>query len=130
MLFKNILIKVAKVETNIFTGEKTFYPVMLPDADKFVYSEFINIIDGKKNILGDYLPGEEKITVGSAISEIKIGEVFAIWSGMSSYRRTSTVEEIITPNLFLTMNSIYFIKDEQFQIQQNREEKLNQIIND
>jgi len=130
MLYKNILIKIAKVETNIFTQERTFNLVMLPDIDKFVYSEFLKIIDGKKNILGNYLPGEEKMTIGNSISELKVGEVFSIWSGMSNYRRTSTVIEIITPNLFLTNNSLYFIKDEKFQIQQNREEKLNQIIND
>ncbi len=130
MLYKNILIKIAKVETNIFTHERTFNLVMLPDVDKFVYSEFLKIIDGKKNILGNYLPGEEKMTIGNSISELKVGEVFSIWSGMSNYRRTSTVIEIITPNLFLTNNSLYFIKDEKFQIQQNREEKLNQIIND
>jgi hypothetical protein len=129
IIYKNILIKVAKVETNIFNGEKTFHPVMTPEEDSFVYSEFLKIIDDK-NFLGDYIPGEGRMTPGHSISELKIGETFSIWSGMSSFRRTSTVIQIITPNLFLTNNSLYFIKDEKFQIQQNREEKLNQIIND
>jgi|688.fasta_scaffold176457_1 hypothetical protein len=126
---QNVLIKIAKVETNPFTGDRMFNPVMLPESDKFVYSEFLKIIN-EKNQLGLFLPGEEKITIGSSISELKIGDVFSIWSGMTSFRRTSTVEEIITPNLFRTRNSLYFIKDQKFFIQQNREEKLNQIIND
>jgi hypothetical protein len=126
---QNVLIKIAKVETNPFTGDRMFNPVMLPESDKFVYSEFLKIIN-EKNQLGLLLPGEEKITIGSSISELKIGDVFSIWSGMTSFRRTSTVEEIITPNLFRTRNSLYFIKDQKFFIQQNREEKLNQIIND
>jgi hypothetical protein len=126
---QNVLIKIAKVETNPFTGDRMFNPVMLPESDKFVYSEFLKIIN-EKNQLGLFLPGEEKITIGSSISELKIGDVFSIWSGMTSFRRTSTVEEIITLNLFRTRNSLYFIKDQKFFIQQNREEKLNQIIND
>lgn len=108
---------------------------MLPEQDGLVYSEFLKIID-EKNQLGPFLSGEEKITHGRSISELKVGEVFCIWSGMTSFRRphfikyyiTSTVEEIITPNLFRTNNSLYFIKDEKFFIQQNRQEKLNQII--
>ena len=126
---QNVLIKIAKVETNPITGDRIFNPVMLPESDNFVYSEFLKIIN-EKNQLGLFLPGEEKITIGSSISELNIGEVFSIWSGMTSFRRTSTVEEIITPNLFITSNSVYFLKDQKFFIQQNREEKLNQIIND
>lgn len=126
---QNVLIKIANVETNPFTGDRIFNPVMLPESDNFVYSEFLKIIN-EKNQLGKFLPGVDKITVGSSISELKIGEVFSIWSGMTSFRRTSTVEEIITPNLFITSNSVYFLKDQKFFIQQNREEKLNQIIND
>ena len=126
---QNFLIKIANVETNPFTGDRIFNPVMLPELDNFVYSEFLKIIN-EKNQLGKFLPGVDKITVGSSISELKIGEVFSIWSGMTSFRRTSTVEEIITPNLFITSNSVYFLKDQKFFIQQNREEKLNQIIND
>lgn len=126
---QNFLIKIANVETNPFTGDRIFNPVMLPESDNFVYSEFLKIIN-EKNQLGKFLPGVDKITVGSSISELKIGEVFSIWSGMTSFRRTSTVEEIITPNLFITSNSVYFLKDQKFFIQQNREEKLNQIIND
>lgn len=126
---QNFLIKIANVETNPFTGDRIFNPVMLPESDNFVYSEFLKIIN-EKNQLGKFLPGVDKITVGSSISELKIGEVFSIWSGMTSFRRTSTVEEIITPNLFITSNSVYFLKDKKFFIQQNREEKLNQIIND
>jgi hypothetical protein len=113
---QNVLIKIAKVETNPFTGDRMFNPVMLPESDKFVYSEFLKIIN-EKNQLGLFLPGEEKITIGSSISELKIGDVFSIWSGMTSFRRTSTVEEIITPNLFRTRNSLYFIKDQKFFIQ-------------
>jgi hypothetical protein len=126
---ENFLIKIAKVETNPITGDRTYNPVMLPEQDGLVYSEFLKIIN-KKNQLGIFLAGEEKITPGRNISELKEGEVFSIGTGMSSYRRTSTVEEIITPNLFRTRNSLYFIKDQKFFIQQNREEKLNQIIND
>lgn len=126
---QNVLIKIAKVETNPITGDRIFNPVMLPESDNFVYSEFLKIIN-EKNQLGLFLPGEEKITIGSSISELNIGEVFSIWSGMTSFRRTSTVAEIITPNLFITSNSVYFLKDQKFFIQQNREEKLNQIIND
>jgi len=126
---QNVLIKIAKVETNPITCDRIFNPVMLPESDNFVYSEFLKIIN-EKNQLGLFLPGEEKITIGSSISELNIGEVFSIWSGMTSFRRTSTVEEIITPNLFITSNSVYFLKDQKFFIQQNREEKLNQIIND
>ena len=126
---QNVLIKIAKVETNPITGDRIFNPVMLPESDNFVYSEFLKIIN-EKNQLGLFLPGEEKITIGSSISELKIGERFSIWSGMTSFRRTSTVGEIITPNLFITSNSVYFLKDKKFFIQQNREEKLNQIIND
>lgn len=126
---QNVLIKIAKVETNPITGDRIFNPVMLPESDNFVYSEFLKIIN-EKNQLGLFLPGEEKITIGSSISELKIGEIFSIWSGMTSFRRTSTVGEIITPNLFITSNSVYFLKDQKFFIQQNREEKLNQIIND
>ena len=126
---QNVLIKIAKVETNPFTGDRMFNPVMLPESDNFVYSEFLKIINEKKQ-LGLFLPGEEKITIGSSISELKIGDVFSIWSGMTSFRRTSNVEEIITPNLFTTSNSVYFLKDQKFFIQQKREEKLNQIIND
>ena len=126
---QNVLIKIANVETNPFTGDRIFNPVMLPESDNFVYSEFLKIIN-EKNQLGKFLPGVDKITVGSSISELKIGEVFSIWSSMTSFRRTSTVEEIITPNLFITSNSVYFLKDQKFFIQQNREEKLNQIIND
>ena len=126
---QNFLIKIANVETNPFTGDRIFNPVMLPESDNFVYSEFLKIIN-EKNQLGKFLPGVDKITVGSSISELKIGEVFSIWSGMTSFRRTSTVREIITPNLFITSNSVYFLKDQKFFIQQNREEKLNQIIND
>ena len=126
---QNVLIKIAKVETNPFTGDRMFNPVMLPESDNFVYSEFLKIIN-EKNQLGLFLPGEEKITIGSSISELKIGEVFSIWSSMTSFRRTSNVEEIITPNLFITSNSVYFLKDQKFFIQQKREEKLNQIIND
>ena len=126
---QNVLIKIANVETNPFTGDRIFNPVMLPESDNFVYSEFLKIIN-EKNQLGLFLPGEEKITIGSSISELKIGDVFSIWSGMTSFRRTSNVEEIITPNLFITSNSVYFLKDQKFFIQQKREEKLNQIIND
>lgn len=126
---QNVLIKIANVETNPFTGDRIFNPVMLPESDGLVYSEFLKIIN-EKNQLGKFLPGVDKITVGSSISELKIGEVFSIWSGMTSFRRTSIVEEIITPNLFITSNSVYFLKDQKFFIQQNREEKLNQIIND
>ena len=125
---QNVLIKISKVETNPFTGDRMFNPVMLPESDNFVYSEFLKIIN-EKNQLGLFLPGEEKITIGSSISELKIGDVFSIWSGMTSFR-TSNVEEIITPNLFITSNSVYFLKDQKFFIQQKREEKLNQIIND
>jgi len=126
---QNVLIKIANVETNPFTGDRIFNPVMLPESDNFVYSEFLKIIN-EKNQLGKFLPGVDKITIGSSISELKIGEVFSIWSSMTSFRRTSTVKEIITPNLFITSNSVYFLKDQKFFIQQNREEKLNQIIND
>ena len=129
---QNVLIKIAKVETNPITDDRIFNPVMLPESDNFVYSEFLKIIN-EKNQLGLFLPGEEKITIGNSISELKLGEVFSIWSqrkGMTSFRRTSTVAEIITPNLFITSNSVYFLKDQKFFIQQNREEKLNQIIND
>jgi len=126
---QNVLIKIAKVETNPITGDRIFNPVMLLGQDELVYSEFLKIIN-QKNQLGLFLPGEEKMTIGKSISDLKVGEVFSIWSGMSNYRRTSTVIEIITPNLFLTKNSLYFIKDQKFFIQQNREEKLNQIIND
>jgi hypothetical protein len=126
---ENFLIKIARVETNPFTGYRTYNPVMLSEHDEFVYSEFLKIID-EKNQLGVLLPGEEKITSGKNISEIKVGERFEIWSGISSFLRTSTVEEIITPNLFRTRNSLYFLKDKKFFIQQSREEKLNQIIND
>jgi len=126
---QNVLIKIAKVETNPITGDRIFNPVMLLGQDELVYSEFLKIIN-QKNQLGLFLPGEEKMTIGKSISNLKVGEAFSIWSGMSNYRRTSTVIEIITPNLFLTKNSLYFIKDENFFIQQNREEKLNQIIND
>ena len=126
---QNVLIKISKVETNPFTGDRMFNPVMLPESDNFVYSEFLKIIN-EKNQLGLFLPGEEKITIGSSISELKIGDVFSIWSGMTSFRRTSNVKEIITPNLFITSNSVYFLKDQKFFIQQKREEKLNQIIND
>jgi hypothetical protein len=126
---QNVLIKIARVETNPFTGDRIYNPVMLPEQDELVYSEFLKIIN-EKNQIGIYLPGEEKMTIGNSISEINVGEVFSIWSGMSSFRRTSTVQEIITPNLFITSNSVYFIKDKKFFIQQNREEKLNQIIND
>lgn len=127
----NILIKIAKVDTNILTGERIFYPVILPEQDKLVYSEFLKIIDDK-NKLSFYLPGEEKLSTGDFISQLKVGESFSIKSSNYSFsdRRTTTVEEIITPNLFRTKNSLYFLKDEKFFIQQNREEKLNQIIND
>ena len=114
---QNVLIKIAKVETNPITGDRIFNPVMLPESDNFVYSEFLKIIN-EKNQLGLFLPGEEKITIGNSISELKIGEVFSIWSGMTSFRRTSTVAEIITPNLFITSNSVYFLKDQKFFIQQ------------
>jgi len=126
---QNILIKIAKVETNPITGDRIFNPVMLPEHDNFVYSEFLKICN-EKNQLGTYLPGEEKMTIGRTVSDLKVGEVFSICSSFSSFRKTSIVEEIITPNLFITLNSLYFIKDEKFFIQQNREEKLNQIIND
>lgn len=126
---ENFLIKISKVETNPFTGDRILNPVMLPEQDELVYSEFLKIIN-EKNQLGIFLPGEEKITPGRFISELKVGERFEIWSGMTSFRKTSTVEEIITPNLFRTRNSIYFIKTQNFFIQQNRDKKLNQIIND
>ena len=126
---QNILVKIAKVETNPTTGDRIFNPVMLLEQDELVYSEFLKIIN-QKNQLGIFLPGEEKMTIGESISDLKVGEAFSIRSGMTSFRRTSTVKEIITPNLFLTKNSLYFIKDQKFFIQQNREEKLNQIIND
>lgn len=125
---QNILIKIAKVETNPITGDRIFNPVMLPEHDNFVYSEFLKIIN-EKNQLGTYLPGEEKMTIGRTVSDLKVGESFYI-SGFSSSIQTSIVEEIITPNLFITPNSLYFIKDEKFFIQQNREEKLNKILND
>lgn len=126
---ENFLIKIAKVETNPITGDRTYNPVMLPEQDRLVYSEFLKIIN-EKNQLGIFLPGEEKITPGGSISELKVGERFEIWSGVTSFRKTSTVEEILNPNLFRTRNSLYFIKDQKFFIQQNREEKLNKIIND
>lgn len=126
---QNVLVKIAKVETNPTTGDRIFNPVMLLEQDELVYSEFLKIIN-QKNQLGIFLPGEEKMTIGESISDLKVGEAFSIRSGMTSLIRTSTVKEIITPNLFLTKNSLYFIKDQKFFIQQNREEKLNQIIND
>ena len=30
---QNVLIKIAKVETNPFTGDRMFNPVMLPESD-------------------------------------------------------------------------------------------------
>lgn len=125
---ENILIKIANVETNHLAGYRKYNLVMSPESDDFVYSELLRIID-EKNQLGQFLPGEERITPGRNISKLKVGERFEISSGIN-YLITSTVEEIITPNLFRTSNSLYFLKDERFFIQQNREEKLNQIINE
>ena len=126
---KNILIKIATVENDIYGCVKIFNPVIKPENDVFVYSEFIKIIDGKYNRLGVFIPEQEYIYVfGDYISNLKVGERFSILSNISNGRKTSKVIDIITPNLFLTQNSLYFIKDEKFQIQENRNENLNKII--
>lgn len=127
---ENVLIKIAKVETNPITGDRIYNPVILPEQDRLAYSEFLKIINDK-NKLGLFIRAEEKIETGNSISELKVGEYFHIRSRNNlRYLRTSIVEEIITPNLFITTNSVYFLKDQKFFIQKNREEKLNQIIND
>jgi hypothetical protein len=131
---KNILIKVAGVEFNIFTDERIFYPTFSRENDPIVYSEFEKILNDK-NILGSFLPGENRINFGHTISELKVGKVFSIYQDIYENRITflgrmctSPVREIFTPNLFLTNNSLYFIKDESYQISLNREQKLNQIL--
>lgn len=129
LVHKNILLKVAIVETNAFTGERTFMPVITPKEDSFVYSEFEKAI-GSNSLykIGNYKIGESRYDVGDNRTSLVVGETFMVWSSMIQSRRTSKVVEIYTPNLFLTMNTLYFIKDEPFQIQMARNNKLDQIL--
>ena len=124
--FKNILYKVAIIESNFITGDRIYNPVMLKEEDQFIYSEFEKILD-EKNILGKYI-GDPKIHYGDNRTELKVGENFMVWTNAFQSRRTTDVLEIFTPNLFTTKNSLYFIKDEAFQIQMQRVDKLNQIL--
>ncbi len=108
---------------------------MSKDEDKFIYSEFEKIMDDKNKLINyDPYIREPRRYYGEYISDLKIGEKFRIWTNVTinwtTYQDTITsdVVEIFTPNLFRTMNSLYFIKDEAFQIQMQRENKLNQIL--
>jgi hypothetical protein len=127
--YKNLLIKIADVQTNQDTGIRIFNPVILPEEDSLVYSEFLKVISDS-NLLGKYVPGNGTIRSGHHISNLELNKSFELYSGISSLFRTSEVIKKFTPNLFLTRNSLYFLKDKKFFIQKSREEKLNQIIND
>ena len=138
MINKNILIKVADVEHNIFTGQRIFKPTFEKEKDPIVYSEFEKILNDK-NVLGE-LVGDEywsELYIGDTISKIEVGNSFSIYNEKLSAplflksnggRITSPIIKIFTPNLFLTHNSLYFIKDESYQISLNREQKLKQIL--
>jgi hypothetical protein len=58
-----------------------------------------------------------------------VGESFVLRSKTSSGIRTSTVTDILSDNIFITMNSVYFLVDDSWRKKQNRDKKINEIIN-
>lgn len=122
----NYLLKVAEYETSE-EGVRIFYPTMQANDD-IVYTEFINLVV-KNGIIGDTKLNSFSEYRGTLISELIVGKSFAIAS-MSTRRKTSMVVEIVTDNLFLTLNSVYYLKNELFFKRIERNEKINKIIND
>lgn len=121
----NYLLKVAEYETSE-EGVRIFYPTIKESDD--IYTEFMDLVV-KNDIIGDTKLNSFSEYRGTLISELIVGKSFAIAS-MSTRRKTSMVVEIVTDNLFLTLNSVYYLKNELFFKRIERNEKINKIIND
>lgn len=69
-------------------------------------------------------------TYGHEIWGPSVGESFVLRSKTSSGIRTSTVTDILSDNIFTTMNSVYFLVNDSWRKKQNRDKKINEIINE
>lgn len=121
----NYLLKVAEYKT-LKDGVRIFHPT-IKESDDIVYTEFMDLVV-KNGIIGETKLNSFSEYRGTLISELIVGKSFGI-SDLNRARRTSMVVEIVTGNLFLTLNSVYYLKDDLFFKRIKRDEKINKIIN-
>jgi NTP pyrophosphatase (non-canonical NTP hydrolase) len=128
---KYILIKLASVEDT--SVGKIIFPTDTSLSYKELWDEFKSL--NKHKIIEQnpfaisFLYSEGSINIGDELlTEISLGNQLIIRSKNSSGIRTSIIKEILSPNIFLTMNSVYFLIDDNWRKKTQREEKLNKLF--
>ena len=142
--FPYVLIKIVEInDTNgcIFNhiiGEKTlatplaFHVSPMTIQNNELWNEFIEINENYTICESDKQQiecGYYQTTYGHEIWGPSVGESFVLRSKTSSGIRTSTVTDILSDNIFITMNSVYFLVNDSWRKKQNRDKKINEIIN-
>ena len=131
MLFDHpyVLIKIGEIDDTL--GGKFISPILYPDGNIRnieLWNEFrlnnkhYSICEKKVMQFTDEVYGHE---IWGPI----VGESFTIRSKVSNGIRTSIVTDILSENIFTTMNSLYFLIDESWKKRKNREQKINEILN-
>ena len=137
--FKYALVKIGILTINEL-GEKYICPI---DTKSEEWKEFlilnkdfiIKIDDNEalksdnKLILGDDIYFGQEVRGGSYNVKPSIGYPVALRSKISNGIRTSNVTEILSDNIFVTNNSVYFLIDDSWRKKINRDKKINEIIN-
>lgn len=136
--FKYVLVKIGILTINEL-GEKYLCPIDTKSKEwkefLILNKDFIIKIDENealksdyKLILGDDIYFGQELS-GSYNTKPSIGYPVALWSKMSSGIRTSNVTEILSDNIFVTNNSVYFLIDDSWRKKINRDKKIDEIIN-
>ena len=134
MLFdhKYILIKLGTVE-NTSVG-KIIFPTDTSLSYKELWNEFLllnkhKVIEKNPLAVKSFPYSEGSINIGDEIlTEISLGNQLILRSKHSSGIRTSIIREILSPNIFITNNSVYFLIDDNWRKKETRDEKINKLL--
>lgn len=110
-------------------GSKGILPTSQIHTFKSEWNEFLKY--NNKHNRWDILYDNEilgRFDIGSNIFNFEVGSSLTISSNGGSGITTSLIVEIISPNMFITANSIYFIIDESWIKKEKRNKKLNKLL--
>jgi hypothetical protein len=126
--FPYFLIKIGEINDDIFVSPILYLDMTIQNNE--LWNEFIEINDHYtiRQSVG-FSKQIECEVYGHEIWGPSVGESFVLRSKTSNGIRTSTVTDILSDNIFITMNSVYFLVDDSWRKKQNRDKKINEIIN-
>lgn len=127
--FPYVLVKIGEIESTL--GGKFVSPILYPDKtimNSDLWEEFLKL--NNHYTIRESEKTNQSSVFGEKIWGPAIGESFIIRSKISNGIRTSMVTDILSENIFTTMNSVYFIIDESWRKKTNRDQKIDKILKD